>query len=206
MVVTDLEEMEKSKIKVVIDDSYTFYLNRKEVDHFKLNKGMIITQEALEEILINTVYRRAKQKAISVLQLMDRTEQELRNKLSDAGFTNDIIDRTVAYVMEYGFLDNEKFTSSYIRARMNTKSRMVIKMELIQKGISKEVVERIMQIEYEIDENEETEDAELVAIRKVVAKKMRLSEELSPEEKKKIMASLYRKGFDIRKIKQVINQ
>jgi regulatory protein len=206
MVVTSLEEVEKSKIKVVIDDIYTFYLYQKEVDNFGLKEGLELTEENLEKILLDTVYRRAKQKALSILKFMDRTEQELRNKLSDAGYMNDIIERTIAYVLEYGYLNNERYASTYIRARMNSKSRLAIRTELLNKGLPKELIDRSMQEEYETDENiSEAEDAELIAIRKAVAKKFKGSEEdLSQEEKKKIMASLYRKGFDIGKIRQVI--
>lgn len=206
MVVTSIEEVEKSKIKVIIDDIYIYYLYQKEVNSFNIKVGMEITKESLEEILLDTVYRRAKQKALAILKFMDRTEQELRNKLSDAGYMSDIIDRTIAYVSEYGYLDNERYASAYIRARKNTKSRLAIRTELLQKGLSKELIERRMQEEYEVDENaSEAEDAELIAIRKAVAKKLKgADEDLCPEEKKKIMASLYRKGFDIGKIRQVI--
>lgn len=205
MVVTSLEDFEKSQIKVVIDHSYTFNLYQKEVDHFKLCEGMEISQEVLENILLDTVYRRAKQKALSLLKFMDRTEQELRDKLADAGYTKDIINRTIAYVMEYGYLDNERFAANYIRTRMNKKSKLAIKTELLQKGISKDIVDQAMEQEYEKFENREgEEDAELTAIRKAVEKKTKSSEDLTPEMKKKIMASLYRKGFDISKIRQVI--
>ncbi len=206
MVITCLEEFEKSKIKVVIDGAYTFHMNQKEVDHFRLREGLEISKEDLEEILLDTVYRRAKQKALSILKFMDRTEQELRDKLSNAGYTNDIIDRTIVYVSEYGYLDNERYASSYIRARMNSKSRLAIQMELLQKGLEKDLIEQAMKEEYQIDdEDAQTEDAELVAIRRAVEKKARASgEDLTPDQKKKIMASLYRKGFDIAKIRQVI--
>ena len=202
MVVTQLEELEKSKVKVYIDDTYAFLLYRKDIEAFGLKADTDISEAVYERILTDTVYRRAKQKALSILKFMDRTEQELRNKLSDAGYTNEIIDRTISYVMEYGYLDNERFASAFVRNRMKVKSRLVIKTELLQKGISKDLAERILEEEYEKDEM--GEDAELAAIRKAVAKKTKSIEDLSMDDKRKLMASLYRKGFEIGKIKQVI--
>ncbi len=202
MIVTRLEEMERSKFKVFLDDSFAFCLYKKEIEQLGLMEGKVISNESYEEIMHDTIYRRAKQKALAVLKYMDRTEQELCNKLFDAGYPGSIIEKTMMYVKEYGYINNERFTSSYIRARMNSKSKIVIKMELIQKGVSKEIVERILCEEYIKDAA--SEDAEIIAIKKAVAKKTKDVETLNNEDKKKLMASLYRKGFDIGKIRHVI--
>lgn len=202
MVITQLEKLEKSKIKVYIDGTYAFLLYQKDIDTFGLKEETEISSDLYESILTDTIYRRSKQKALSILKFMDRTEQELRSKLSDTGYPDDIVEKTISYVMEYGYLDNERYASAYVRSRMNTKSKLVIKTELLQKGISKDLAERILAVEYEHDEIDE--DAEMIALRRAVAKKNRSVEELNMDEKRKLMASLYRKGFDISKIKQVL--
>ncbi|MDD3173738.1 MAG: regulatory protein RecX [Herbinix sp.] len=203
MIVTRLEELEQSKVKVYIDDSYAFLLYQKDIENFGLKEETVISQTCYEKILEDTVYRRAKQKALAILKFMDRTEQELRIKLTDAGYPEDIVKNTLAYVAEYGYLNDERYTASYVRARMNSKSKLVIKTELLHKGISKDIIDEIFQSEY--DNTESNEDAELTAIRKAVAKKTKSPETLSPGEKQKLMASLYRKGFEIGKIKKIVN-
>jgi len=135
------------------------------------------------------------------LQYMDRTEQELRKKLSEAGYTSLIIDRTLAYVNEYGYLDDERYAAAYVRSKMKSKSKLVIKTMLMQKGINKETIDCIFMIEYGDDEQE---DPELIAIKKAVSKKTKTPEDLTSEEKQKLLASLYRKGFDLGKIKQIL--
>jgi Uncharacterized protein conserved in bacteria len=202
MVVTNLEQSEQSKVKVFIDDSYAFLLYQKDIEQFGLKQGREIAEALYMEIMEETIYRRAKQKALAVLKFIDRTEQELRTKLSESGYPEEIIIRTISYVMEYGYLNDERFARAYIRARMHTKSKQVIKNELYRKGISKEVADSILAEEYE--NTETVEDAELSAIRKAVAKKTKNPEALNPQEKQKLMASLYRKGFEISKIKKVI--
>lgn len=203
MFVTQLEQIGQSKVKVYIDDNYVFMLYQKEVDHYKLKAGTSITNEDYENIIEDTVYKRAKLKALSVLKFMDRTEYELRQKLADAGFTEDIINRTISYVSGYDYLNDERYASNYVRNKMSTKSRLAIRTELLHKGIDKDILDRIIQTEYENDELEE--DAELTAIRKAVAKKTKSPGSLSPEQRQKLIASLYRKGFDISKIRQIIN-
>jgi regulatory protein len=203
MIVTKLEEAEQSKFKIYIDEEYAFLLNQKDLEQYEISEGCTISQADYEKIIENTVFNRAKQKALSVLKFMDRTEQELRRKLKDAGYTEDIINRTIAYVYEYGYLNDERYASIYIRDRMNTKSKLIIRNELLHKGIDKSIIDRIIGEEYENDDMDD--DAELMAIRKAVAKKTKSPENLSREDKQKLIASLYRKGFEISKIRQILD-
>lgn len=201
MIITRLEELNKSKVKVYIDYEYAFLLYQKDIAHYKLAVESEIDELLYEEIISKTVFFRAKQKALALLKFMDRTELELRNKLKEAGYTDEIVDKTIAYINGYGYLDDERLTSSYVRNRMNTKSKLMIKMELQQKGVNSDIIDQVFHEEYE---NENHEDAELTAIKKVIAKKVKSTENLEYEEKQKLIASLYRKGFDISKIKQVL--
>lgn len=203
MVITRLEELEKAKVKVYIDHSYAFLLYRNDIKHYQLAEGLEITSEVYDKIIEDTVYRRAKQKALAILNHMDRTEQELRTKLNETGYPEDVINRTISYVYEYGYLNDERFASYYVKSKKNFKSKLVIKNMLLQKGVSKEIIDRIFEAEYEGDSNE---DAEFIAITKFVTQKTKSRENLSYEEKQKIIASLYRKGFDLRKIKKIIDQ
>lgn len=203
MVVTRLELLEKAKVKVYIDEEYAFLLYQNDIKSYHLEEGSVLTSDLHDKIIEDTVYRRAKQKAIAVLKFMNRAEQELRRKLSEAGYTIQIIDRTIAYLYEYGYLDDERLAAAYVRTKMNTKSKLIIKTELLQKGISKEVIDQIFENEYN---DSQGEDAELVAIKKAIRKKAKSPEELNPQDKQKLMASLYRKGFDIGKIKQVLSE
>lgn len=201
MNITRFEELDKSKIKVYIDDEYAFILYEKDIEHLRLDEGISISQDLYDNIIDEIVYPRAQQKALAILKYMDRSEQEVRNKLSRADYVGTIIDRTIAYVKEYGYLDDERFTAAFIRARMNRKSKLMIKTELMQKGINKDTINSVLLVEYGEDEEE---DAELNAIRKAIAKKTRSPEALTYEEKQKLIASLYRKGFNIGKIKQIL--
>lgn len=201
MEITRLEE-EQKKIKVYIDGEYAFLLYPKDIYKFKLSVGEELSQKLYDEILNDTIYFRAKQKALAILKFMDRTELELRQKLSVAGYNEDIIEKTIAYISSYGYINDERLASAYTRARKNSKSKLVIKTELIQKGIEKDIIDSIFQEEYDCKDQE---DSEMIALKKAIAKKSSNPESLKYEEKQKLIASLYRKGFDIGKIKQILN-
>ncbi|MBH1942391.1 RecX family transcriptional regulator [Mobilitalea sibirica] len=201
MIITRLEEIDKSKVKVYIDDEYAFLLYQKDLRRFCIDEGNEITVTLYHDLMEDVIFRRAKQKALALLKFMDRSEAELRKKLEDAFYPSQIIERTIAYVYEYGYINDERYTSIYIRNRKHTKSKRIIKSELLTKGINKEIIDNIMMEEYQ----SETEDPEETAIKKAIYKKKKAPEELEYEEKQKLIASLYRKGFDIEKIRRVLS-
>lgn len=193
MIISRIEQIDKKKYKIYIDQEYAFLLYSSDIKKNKLEVGEEISQQLYEEIIEDTVFRRAKQKALAILKFMDRTEKELELKLRQADYTDEIIYRTIAYVKDYKYIDDERYTSYYIRSKKDLKSKRQIEMELYRKGIDKSMIDRILEEEFDGDES---------AIKKAIAKKTSNIEELTYEEKQKIAASLYRKGFrseDIRK-------
>lgn len=200
MLITRLQGTEGSKVRVYIDDDFAFLLTEKELERYGLKEGMALSPAEYECILEETIYQRVLDKALNILKFADRSEQELRRKLTQAEFPTVLIDRAISYVKQYGYLDDRRFASSFIRGRMNKKSRLMIRNELLQKGISEEVLEEAFDETYA----EEEEDAELAAIKKAIAKKTKEPEALTYEEKQKLIASLFRKGFDLSKINQCL--
>lgn len=201
MIITKLEKTEKTKVRIYIDEEFAFILTEKELEKLTLEEGQSILDEQYEKLIEVLVYPKAIEKALFILKFMDRCEKELRTRLSREEYPQDIIDRVIEYVKHYGYLNDERFAAAFVKSRKNRKSRMMIKNELQQKGISKDMIQTIFEAEYE---TEDMEDAEMTAIRKAIAKKTRDPQGLSSEEKQKLIASLYRKGFDLSKIKQNI--
>jgi regulatory protein len=201
MVITKIENITKTKVKIYIDGEYAFSLYQKDIQLLQVEEGMELPEKIYEEILEKIILYRAKQKALALLKAQDRTRMELRNKLSEAGYREDIIDQTIAYIDSYGYLDDERYASNYIRFRKHQKSKLVLQMELSRKGISKEILESIFENEYQEDESE---DPEITAIKKIITKKNIDTKNLSWEEKQKLVASLYRKGFALDKINHIL--
>ena len=212
MIITKLEpfdrrekEFKKSvkrnaKVRVYIDDCYAFPFYISELKGYGLEEGSELTDSAYEA-LQDIVLQHAKQKALSLLKFMDRTESELRNRLSEDGIPKEVIQSTIEYVLHYGYLNDERYTVNYIRQRKETKSKRIIKAELTGKGINSELIEMLFAAEYQ----EQEEDPEITAIKKAISKKGKEPNSLSREEKQKLMAQLYRKGFELDKIKKLID-
>lgn len=214
MVITRLEQPEQrkkamghvstrsSKIKVYIDEEYAFPINIKDREEYGLKEGMELSEVIYHKLLWEVVLGHAKQKALTLLKFHDRTEVELTQRLREEGYPELILHKTIEYVAEYGYLNDIRYASNYIRTRKSVKSKLVLTVELTAKGIRKDLIQQLFLTEYE----EQEEDPELSAIRKAIQKKTSDPTSLSREEKQKLMAHLYRKGFSAENIRKALEE
>ena len=77
-------------------------------------------------ILKGIILKRAKQKALSLLQSMDRTKSELRERLLRQDFPEKIADEAVRYVESFGYVDDRRYVESFILSRKGRKSKREI--------------------------------------------------------------------------------
>lgn len=110
----------------------------------------------------------------------------IRTKKRDKYDFDDLI---VNRLCERGYVDDRKFAEYYVENRFVKKgiSRKRLKMELIRKGIAKDVVEEVVDVR-----NDEEE------IRKIIAKKYT---KYTPE---KLMQYLCRQGFDYQLVQDLV--
>lgn len=197
MIITKIEELDKGKVKIYIDNEYHFWLYQKDLRIYQLAESEEIPDLFYRQLYKNTVLRRAKQKALAILKYMDRTEQELVIKLRQADYTDTVISDVVSYVKDFHYINDERYAANYIRYKKDTKSKRQIYAELKQKGIEKEYIEEAFREEYE------SEDA---AIIKAIGKKAKPIDTMTDQERLKLAASLYRKGFQMDLINKYIKK
>ena len=192
-IITKLEYADKKKVRVYINDEFSFLLYQNDIRKYGLEEGMLMEEAKYNQIMEETIIRRAKQKAMALLKRMDRTEQELRMKLKQTEYPALAIETAIDYVKSYHYIDDARYLENYIRYKKGTKSLRVIEMELRQKGIDKESIRAAL---------EEGALGDEEALKKAIRKKAKNWDAMSCLEKRKVFAYLYRKGFkteDIRK-------
>lgn len=208
MVITDIQEVNigrstrKKACKIYIDDNYAFLLKEQDLIHYQLSIGTEITLDFYETIIENTEYPMAKQKALNLIKHSDKTEQEIYYRLKEEYYPDEIIERVVGYLKSYNYLNDERYARNYIRYRKTTESKRAVELKLINKGINKQVLEKIISEEYESFDKDS--DPEVQAIIKFISKKCIEPTSLSFEEKQKLINILYRKGFDLYKINKCL--
>ena len=143
------------------------------------------------------VLKQAKLKALSLLTDMDRTEAQLRQKLKQKEFEENIIEQAIEYVKSFGYIDDAKYAQRFVESKKKTKSKQEMTAMLSQKGVNREF------IALALEECYTSEDA-VEAIRHLAEKKNYSFQESTDKEKKKICEYLLRKGFYYDDIRQVI--
>lgn len=140
----------------------------------------------------------AEKYLMKLLLARDYTEKQLRDKLLQKEYETEMIDEAIDYVKSYGYVDDFRFATGYIRYYSDFRSKGRIEIDLLKKGISKDM---ITDAYAEITEKETlTSEKELIS--KYLEKKHFDIENATYEEKQKMMAALYRKGFQIDEIKR----
>lgn len=197
MIITAIEYGEGKKYKVYLNDDFAFELYKSEIKSCGLEKGQEIEEELYQKILYEVIGKRVKKRAMHILEKHDKTEQQLREKLRENRYPSESIENAIEYVKSYGYIDDASYARRYVEYRIKRKSKKQLKMELIGKGISSEIIAEIF---------EEMEDSELDTIKKLILKKSLFSADLGQEEKNKIKMSLMRKGFPYSDIERAFEQ
>lgn len=98
------------------------------------------------EFTLDKQYEFAKGRAYRYLGFRARSEKEIRDYLAKKETAQIVIDQTIEHLKEFKYLDDNEFTEWWINQRQQhrPKSKMVIKMELKQKGISEEIIEKYL--------------------------------------------------------------
>ena len=191
MTVTDIVALDNKRSKVFIDGEFAFILYRGEIRSYGIKTGEEISSPVFHEITETLIPKRAKLRAMNLLQKRDYTERKLRDKLKEGMYSDDVIDEAIEYLKSYKYIDDERYAEDYIRYQMNLRSKNRIRQDLIQKGISTDLIDRLMNEAYETEEN----NPELALCVNLLRKKHYDPDTATYEDKQKIMAFLYRKGF-----------
>ena len=199
MYVTKIEPVTKAKYKVFLDEQFAFVLYKGELSRYKIQEDAQLSEETIKEIKKEILGKRAKLRAMHLLERMDRTEAELYTKLKRDLYPEDIIEIAMQYVKSFGYIGDKGYARRFVESRQGSKSKLEIKMSLLQKGISKEIVSEVLEAYYDGQD-------ESMAIQRLLDKKRFSAETATEEEKRKIYGYLMRKGFSYEEIRRVVKE
>lgn len=144
---------EKGRAVVKFDNGMEVLLYKGEIRKLALHEGTFVTAEQYEQILREIVGIRAKKRALFLLERMDRTEKQLREKLAEH-YPAVCVDEAVDYVKQYHYIDDLNYARNYIRCRQEKRSRQRLKLDLLTKGVDKSLIEQALDEEFCSDEQE----------------------------------------------------
>lgn len=198
MTVTQIEPVfgTKSKYRVYLDGQFAFVLYKGELSRYHIREDQAVGEKEYAEIM-GLLVKRVRLRAMKLLEMSDRSEEALRKKLADSGYTEELVENAVSYVKSFGYIDDRRLAENLVDSRKGQKSRAELKAFLMSKGLSKDQTEEALEKSYSSEDARE-------AIRRLADKKHFNPDTATTQEKQRICAYLARKGFRYEDIRQVI--
>ena len=197
MTVTKIEPVTKTRYKVYVDGQFAFVLYKGELSRYHIAEDSELEEEIYQNLRKEIVLKRAKLRAMHLLNDMGRTESQLRTKLLRNDYPPDIVEEAIAYVKSFGYINDAEYARNFIENRKEKKSKKEIYAALCQKGLPKDLIETALEERY-------ADDDSIAAIEAIVRKKKFDPKSTDYREMQKMMGYLVRKGFRYDDIRQVI--
>ena len=200
MIVTQIVELSKTRCKVYIDQEFAFVLYKGELRLYHVREGGEIPQEIYRTIMEEVLPKRAKLRAMNLLQSREYTIAQLRKKFSQGFYPESVIQQALDYVASFHYTDDLRYAVSYITCHENNRSRKRIEQDLLARGIDKRTLEQAWnQWEAEGGKQDEQE-----MIQKLLQKKHYNPEQADYKERQKMFAFLMRKGYSGEQISKAL--
>lgn len=179
MRITSLSAQEKNNLRYNAD--------YEDIVEFGIKAGVNICEEELEDLISRIQYKKAMGKALSMINIKVRSEQEVRKKLKEMDFQEGIIDKVTERLKELKYLDDHEFSRMWIEDRMKLKpvGRKMLIRDLKNKGVAPEVVDETIN-EFEINDL----DTAVSLLKKKMGKAADAA--LNTDDRNKVYNRLYR--------------
>lgn len=174
------------RVNVYVDGKYAFSLDISQVVDLGVKKGLEISPEQLEEFKKASEFGKLYQRSLEWVLTRPRSEKETRDylykKVYEKKLDKKYIDQIIEKLKSKKYLDDRQFAEYYVENRFVKKgiSKKRLMMELMKKGVKKEIIEEVLT-------NSERDDAE--EVRKMIAKKR------ARYDDEKLVQYLCRQGF-----------
>lgn len=198
MEITKVQALTKQKYRIFLDGESAFAVYKGELSRYHLEEGAVLPPEVYEELVNRVLKKRATLRAMHILERTDKTEAQLRRKLEESEYPKEAVESAIAYVTSYGYLDDRRYAEHYIEWKKQGKGKARLKMELVQKGISREIIEEVL----ESTDFGETKEM----IRQIILKKRKTDIPMNEKEKQRLYGFLMRKGFSSSDILAVMRE
>jgi regulatory protein len=186
-----------NRVNIYLDDEFSFGLYA--INAVRLKVGQIITQTAINELLFEDQLEAAFQKSLRFIAYKPRTNFDVRKKLIESGYPEEIVEIILQRLEEKGYINDHQFANNWSENKSLNKprSKKLIRLELKQKSIDEEIIEEVV--------NRMDSDDEL-AIRAAEKYYRKLSNLEEITFRRRLTGFLLRRGFSYSVIKPIVDQ
>ena len=135
MEIIEVTQLKNGRVRIRLEGGLSFLLYKREAARYAFEEGGYLTEEDWLEVRNEILVKRAKKRVMYLLQKQDRTEKQLRDKLRENGYSEDIIEEAIDYVMSYHYVDDERYAANYVHFNPHTTHNLICAESLSQQKL-----------------------------------------------------------------------
>ena len=192
------DQKQKQRYHIYVEDAFAFSVHEDILVKYNLFKGTEVDESFYQEIVLAEEKHKAYLAALRYLGIRPRTGNQLQSYLLEKGFSSEIAEEVCRSCKEQKYLDDQAFARQWVdeRLRLKPRSSYMLRMELQQRGVEKAIVEEAV--------SAVSREDELSAARALIEKKVRrLQGPPNPDEERRLLSMLMRKGFSHTIVQQI---
>lgn len=185
-----------NRVDVYVDLKFSFSLDVSQVVDFGIKVGLLISDSDLEKFKKASEFGKLYQRALEWVLVRPRSIKEtndyLYKKIFEKKLDKNYIDRIIDRLKAKKYLDDFRFAEYYVENRFSKKGMSIkrLKMELLKKGVSKEIIEEVLADSDRDDEKE---------LKKMITKKR-----AKYQDENKLIQYLCRQGFQYDLVREMV--
>lgn len=156
--IISVEKFKGSTYQVNFDEGEPAFINSEIIVQYNIKGGVSIPESAWNQVVYANEFRRARERALYLMDYRDHSYIELFKKL-EKNYDEDICYDVIDSLVEVGIVDDRRYAENLAQRLMEVKRCGYYKavQEMRQKGISKELANEILS-EYEDTTQERLKD------------------------------------------------
>lgn len=192
-----IQKRNPNRINVYLDGEYAFPVAR--IVGAWLQVGQVLSDEKIAVLRDQDTREVAFQRALRFLNYRPRSEMEIRRKLTEIGFDESVIAETIERLRHANLISDTRFAREWVenRSAFRPRGRRVLAMELRQKGLADDVIQRAL---------DGTVDEEELAYQAAMRKGRRWAELDYAAFRERLSAFLMRRGFSYGTISSLVQR
>lgn len=201
MKITNITPQKKGEREnIYIDNNFAFGLSSELRYKYDLYIGKEITDEFINDVLKAEEQNKVLNHAFNILSYGQKSKKDLYTKLIRKGYEEEFVLKAIDYCEERDYINDKLYAESFFRDKTNLNKYGVnkIRYDLIAKGVSKDIVNEVL----DVDPDDEFERALELANKKIKSYKN--------DEKnavyRKLGGFLQRRGYTYDVVSKVLRQ
>ena len=146
-VITDIKpQKSRRRWNIFLDGQFAFPVSAEVALKTGLKVGQRLEPSQIEALTSAQTAQSCLEVALRYLNYRPRSEQELRQRLSQRGFDPEVISQTIQRLQEMGQVNNVAFAQFWVENRQafRPRSQLRLRRELQAKGVERETIETVV--------------------------------------------------------------